>query len=127
LQGNNFHHSADDDNGGEEQAYEHHDIWRGLGCCSYSILAKPLILLGVRECQWEDVVFLPTLGRNLRRFLDVFGVNLKAQQSFQSPVYLPDFTIQSFFMMFAAFATEWCFFRQFLENGGLPFRLDSHL
>ena len=50
--------------------------------------------------------------------------SLKAQQSFQSLVYLPDFTIQSFFMMFAAFATEWCFFRQFLENGGLPFRLD---
>jgi hypothetical protein len=50
--------------------------------------------------------------------------SLKSQQSFQGLVYLPDFTIQSFFMMFAAFATEWCFFRQFLENGGLPFRLN---
>jgi hypothetical protein len=48
--------------------------------------------------------------------------SLKSQQNFQGLVYhLPDFTIQSFFMMFAAFATEWCFFRQFLENGGVPF------
>jgi hypothetical protein len=50
--------------------------------------------------------------------------SLKAQQSFQGLVYLPDFTIQSFFVIFAAFVAEWCFFRQFLENGGLPFRLD---
>ena len=50
--------------------------------------------------------------------------SLKAQQSFQGLVYLPDFTIQSFFMIFAAFAAEWCFFRQFLENDGVPFRLD---
>jgi hypothetical protein len=50
--------------------------------------------------------------------------SLRAQQIFQGQVYLPDFTIQSFLMLFASFTTEWCFFRQFLENGGKPMRLD---
>jgi hypothetical protein len=43
---------------------------------------------------------------------------LRAQRDFQGLVYLPDFTIHSFLLIFAAFSAEWCFFKQFLENDG---------
>ena len=50
-------------------------------------------------------------------------MGLKAQQDFQRIVYLPDYTVTSFIVLFMTLAAEWEFYLQFLEHNGVPFRL----
>ena len=52
-------------------------------------------------------------------------MGLKAQQDFQRIVYLPDYTITSFIILFMTMAAEWEFYLQFLEHNGEPFRLTA--
>jgi hypothetical protein len=50
-------------------------------------------------------------------------MGLQAQQDFQSLVYSDLFTTISFFALFQLYTSDLEFYKQFLENDGLPFRL----
>jgi hypothetical protein len=52
-------------------------------------------------------------------------MGLKAQQEFQRIVYLPDYIITSFIILFMTLAAEWEFYLQFLEHNGEPYRLTA--
>jgi hypothetical protein len=52
-------------------------------------------------------------------------MGLQAQQDFQTLVYEHLYTIISFFILFSQYASDYEFYQQFLNNDGVPFRMQA--
>jgi hypothetical protein len=52
-------------------------------------------------------------------------MGLQAQQDFQTLVYEHLYTIISFLLLFQQYASDYEFFQQFLNNDGVPFRMQA--